>query len=185
MVIELFDDLDLKLTVLNKETEKFIEGFNCGNLTINNYLKLNGTCFEIAKTYILIDQISSKTIGFFSLCADTLLEREKNGIMHFNSAIRINMFAIDTKYQGKRDIGIDGTRVTFAHFLLIQCFKIIREIAENYIGASYITLYSTLEGLNLYKEVGKLNVVDDEYMMTDTVDNIQLTPMYREIFDYD
>ncbi|WP_028043495.1 hypothetical protein [Candidatus Stoquefichus massiliensis] len=87
MNIELLDDLDLKITRLTKETKKYIEGFNCSNLKINNYLQMDGICCEITTTFIMIDEISSKTIGFLSLYADSVLEDSENGFIQNGSAI--------------------------------------------------------------------------------------------------
>lgn len=183
MVIELLDDLDLKIKALTKETKHYVEGFNCGNQHINNYLQLQGDCYEIAKTFILIDENAVNTIGFFSLCADSLLEKDGLDFIQAGSAIRINMFAIDNRYKGIRKIAIDSKPITFAHFLLIQCISIIKDIVEQYIGATYIVLHSTKEGYNLYHKIGNFEELDDEFSVIESQDNRNLKAMYRVIFE--
>lgn len=194
-----------------EEAQKYVKDFNCGNIRINNYLKNEAKYYEIAKTYLffkevsIINKDSSKIIekqtyliGFFSLCSDTLLEEEiitytdTCGIKHehkeikqIGSAIRINMFAIDERYQGIKEVYLNDSSITYAHCMLILCFNIIEEIVKNYLGATYIVLYSTEKGEGLYKYVGGFDELDPSMSIPKTNADIKLKPLYRVIFEDD
>ena len=194
-----------------EEVQEYVNDFNCGNIRINNYL-LNEACyFEIAKTYLFVKEVCSTNnntseeivtetylIGFFSLCADSLIEEDiikavddssnektTNNINQISSAIKIHMFAIDERYQKKRDLSLNEKPITYAHCMLMMCLNIIEEIVKRYLGATYIVLYSTKEGEGLYKYVGGFEELEETMSVPKSESDIKLLPMYRVIFEED
>lgn len=178
----------IKLSFENrKKYSRAISAFSCGNLFIDNFLESTDSCNpSVCKTYLLIDELDKEEfnlIGYYSLSTDAVSE-SSNGILRFNGgAIRISMFAIDKRYQGKR-LCFEQKEQTLASFLLIHCLKEIRAIAQNNVGAMYIVLNSTQEGYNLYTNTGEFEPFDEDLLtLHHEDDGKESIGMYKTLFD--
>ena len=183
----------LKIEKYTYESEENIKllcsSFSCGNYVIDNFLK-SEDCKNpsICVTYLLLKDEDNviDLIGYFSLSADAVLYNEYNSMVpHFNgSAIRIQMFAIDSRFQGKRIQYNESENHTIASFMLSQCISIIENIVIKNIGVTYIILSSTKEGYNLYKYSGQFASIDEEYSLTLHEENgNECIDMYKPVFD--
>lgn len=104
------------------------------------------------------------------MAADAVLNpldyNDMNKLTFVGGAIRIYMFAIDEKYQKQTvDIMISNNEFitkTYASILLLTCFEYIDEIVKNHVGATYIILSATEQGIGLYQNVGGFSFLDEE-----------------------
>lgn len=155
----------------NEDLRKLSSSFSCGNKHIDNFLRSSESLeTDICKTYVMIELEKNEIIGFFSLAADAVLNppeySKANKLSFVGGAIRIYMFAIDEKYQ-KKSVDIiesDSKSITktYASILLLTCFEYIDEIVCNHIGAAYVVLSATEQGIGLYKNVGGFEFLDGE-----------------------
>ena len=155
----------------NEELKKLSSSFSCGNKIIDNFLKSSDSLeSDICKTYVMIETERKEIIGFFSLCTDAVLSppkyKDESRFTFVGGAIRIYMFAIDEKYQ-KQSVEMvvsenETISKTYASILLLTCLDYIDEIANDYVGAMYIILSATKEGIGLYRNIGKFEFLSDE-----------------------
>lgn len=182
-------DTKLEIVKLEQETACYIDNFDCGNHLINNYLREEAIEFCVAKTYLFVSSERSKLIGFFSLCADNMIESlmidGQENLTFAGSSIRIHMFAIDKEFQGKKDLFLNNKEITYAHFLLSFCIELIQNLVKDNLGASFITLFSTKQGIGLYKNIGDFEELDSDYRMIPDAQNNDCIPMYRSLFPLD
>lgn len=183
--------MQIAIIDLKREHLAMCSLFNCGNSHINNFISspdaLNP---DICHTYLLvgandknaIKENNFNIIGFFSLSTDVVTMLDEGKIFFNGGAIRIKMFAIDSKFQ-KRRIDISGQQITLASFLLKICFNIIESISKKYVGATYIVLNSTKEGKNLYLNKGNFEIFNekDEYKTSTIKEDYDCIPMYKQI----
>lgn len=155
----------------NEELQKLSSSFSCGNITIDNFLRSAQSLeTDICKTYVMIETDKNEIIGYFSLAADAVLNppdySDMNKLTFIGGAIRIYMFAIDEKYQKQSvDVMISESEFiskTYASILLLTCFEYIDEIVKNHLGATYIILSATEQGIGLYQNIGGFNFLDEE-----------------------
>ncbi len=162
------------------EYSEMCRQFDCGNSYINNFLKENSFNNEIAKTFILINEEVPCIMGFFSLSADSLIEKSNDQkTIELGPAIRIYMFAVDKRYQGYHY----HLSETIASFLLNQCIEVIKKVVEHYIGATFIVLSSTKEGYHFYKKKGDFEELEQDMAMLDILGDNDTIKMYRDIFE--
>ena len=118
--------------------------FDCGNDYITGFLhKSDALNSSYGKTYVWITEGQNEIIGYYNI--EMSYVEDEDGIKQ-GGAAHINYFAIDKKWQGKT---IDND-LKFSDLLLNDCINRIDFIRENMIGCSFITLFSTPEGENLY-----------------------------------
>lgn len=180
--------MNLKTIPLSSSHQELIKTFKCNNIVIEKYLKDLGACYELAKTYILVDADNQDMIGFFSLCADILVEEDESQlnktITNHSPAIKIKMFAIDERYKQKR-VWLGKDNITYAHILFSQCLMIAQNITKNHVGATFLIANATKEGYNLYKYVGNMEQADenDSYRIPIGNEDNETIPMWRALFD--
>lgn len=160
--------------------------FSCGNIVIDNFLKsYDAVDPSICRTYLLIDKEDENIslLGFYSLATDAVLETYNNAPCFSGGAIRILMFAIDEKFQGKK-IAEENKTQTIASFLLNYCINMIKEIVEDNVGAAYVVLSSTTRGYNFYTHDDLFSELEDSLLLTYHEDNGEgCIDLYSDLFD--
>ena len=137
--------------------EHMLSGFDCGNGSINEFLKTNSIGSDRDVTYIFLDEENNTVIGFCSLCcsgitinAETRIDGKFTTIM---PAVEIDFFAVDERY---RSIKYDekSTRYeTLSAALFAMMLKHIETISNEYVGATHICLYAVPKAVHFYERL--------------------------------
>lgn len=169
-----------------KPYSRFYQGlarnFYSGNTYLDNFLRESVSLeASYGKTYVLLSDNEDCIVGYYNICAGSLDSfngsvREKMG-----GAVHINVFALDMKYHGLvQAVTENGVSINLSDFLLADCVERIKEIREQYIGCSFITLCATKEGLSLYKRYGFFPLEED-MVLTIGTEEVKCTSMYYPI----
>lgn len=149
----------MRIEKLSQQHLVKVKDFDCGNESINEYLKEKAFIDADVVTHLVLDENDNSCIGFFSLSCSGLY-MDDSFKLHSYPAVEIKFFAIDKSYHGvKRKI--DEEAITYATIVLFKLiYDIIYEFTENICGASRIILYATPQAVNFYKRAGFKNFSD-------------------------
>lgn len=125
--------------------KKLIENFDCGNLSVNSFLKSNSFSDLDSTTYLWISEDEKDLIGFYSLSVGQINLDCLSISSYLGGTIKILYFAINYKYQHKKD----EEGFSFGDWLLYDCEERIREL-HKLIGFSFIMICSTEQGYHFY-----------------------------------
>lgn len=187
-------DIEYKTVILDEENINTTTLFNCGNFVINEFLKfkaLESSNRNESKTYIFLNELENKVIGFFSLkCSaiycDISINREENetnveGRRTINfPAIEIDYFAIDEEYQGlKYDETEDDEPFNLSDALFGDILGVCLEVSK-IIAFKFLILYSVPDAVNFYKK----HNFEEFYKFMNKMNNMHVEeciPMFIEI----
>jgi hypothetical protein len=147
-----------------KEYEKIARNFTCGNQIIDNFLHSdNALDVNQGVTYVMLSEEKDVVIGYYNIEVGRIdrLEMVGNNINYIpmGGTVNINYLAIDSNFQGHRIV--EDRNIYLGDYLLRDCEKRILDIRDK-VGISFITLYSTEEGYNLYHERNSYEDFDDD-----------------------
>lgn len=187
-------DVNYRTVILDEENINSTNLFDCGNSAINSFLKFNAlesSDNNEAKTYIFLNELENKVIGFFSLrCSaiycDISVSKEDNksntdGGRTINfPAIEIDYFAIDIEYQGLKYDEIDDDELfTLSDALFGDILGICLEVSK-IIAFKFLILYSVPNAINFYKK----HNFKEFYIFMNRINNMHVEdcmPMFLEI----
>lgn len=161
--------------------DKLSKNFHCGNDKIDYFIRSNESLdTKLGKTYICLDNGNNNIISYFNLGTGSINYIDSFGKIKMGGSAHLNYFALDEKYQGS--IIETNPYIKLSDILLNKCIDKIKEIKDNHIGFSFITLFSTNEGYNLYLRRGFDNIEED--MIVSPNDSEQkCLPMYLSLDD--
>ena len=141
--------------------EDLIKDFNSGNICLDNFLKSEAAYNDsIGKTYLYLSEAPNKVVmGYYTISTGSLDYIESGMRYKMGGAAHISHFALDKRYQKMKMS--DEPKIYLSDILLYDCIDRIKEIRSRFIGLTYLTLYSTKEGLNLYERNGFENLEND------------------------
>lgn len=161
---------------LSFKHREIIGKYDCGNESLNNYLKNEALYDYDSVTYIVSN--NNECMLYFSLSCGALYINS-SGKYHSVPAVEIKKFATDCNYQHYYTDGlIDSFSKTFLDYLI---YNIILNFTNDIYGASRIILYSTPKAVNFYKRSGFINFHDS--FLTD--DSTYLDGCIPLIFNYE
>lgn len=150
------------------DLQKLASSFNCGNIYLDNFLNSNlALDYGFGKTYVWVDNKKSKIIGYYNITAGSVEVIKDNRSCKVGSAVHINEFAIDLKYQ--KTIYDVNQKWYMSDILLFDCINRIEYLRTHYLGLTFITLASTKDGYYLYKR-NEFEELEDEMQI----------PLYEE-----
>ncbi len=177
----------LNVRLLTPELLPLAENFSSGNAYIDSFIKdgdysLNSS---IGKTYVFLSESDTEIIGFYNLSVSSIDRTEQvndNLIrIRMGGAVNINYFALDTRYHRQvQDTLPSGLKIYLSDLLLDECFERIEMITNEHVGAAFVTLNSTKEGLHLYQRNGFEELEDDMSFTRETSDH-DCIQLYRWI----
>lgn len=177
----------LNVVPLTPELLPLTENFSSGNTYIDSFIK-NGDCSlntNIGKSYVFLSKKGTEIIGFYNLSVSSLDQlqqiKERQYRVRMGGSININYFALDEKYH-KQIEGIlpSGTNIYLSDLLIDECFERIEMITQNYVGATFVTLNSTNEGLHLYTRNG-FEYLEEDMTFTMEESDYDCIQLYRWI----
>ncbi len=158
----------MQLYRLTKKSKyvSLLKGFSCNNNVIDNFLK-NGDALDENQgiTYILLSDEKNIVIGYFNIEVGRVDQIQNiNGniqITPMGGSVNINYLAVDSRFQHTKIGEIAGRNIYIGDYLVHRCEMIIKKLRKK-VGISFITLYSTKEGLNLYKNRNGYEEFEDD-----------------------
>ena len=177
----------LNIHPLSPELLPLAERFSSGNTYLDGFLQDGDYSLNtnIGKTYVFLSEENSEIIGYYNLGMSSVDRIEQVGessrYIRMGGAVNINYFALDEKYHKQVfDILPSGDKIYLSDILIIECLERIEIIAQEYIGATFVTLNSTKEGYHLYKRNGFEELeMDMRFSMEDS--DYHCTQLYRWI----
>lgn len=181
----------LNVVPLTQDLLPFAESFSSGNKYIDGFLKNGDFSLDvnIGTTYVFLSSSKKEIVGFYNLGMSSLDQlQEVNGRLirsRMGGAVNINYFALDERYhrQIKGQLP-SGTNIYLSDLLLDECFERIEQITQQYIGATFITLNSTNEGLNLYTRNGFERLEEDMSFTMEESDH-DCIQLYKWIHEFE
>lgn len=150
--------------------------FNSGNIYLDNFIKDSKSLdSNIGTTYIYLNSVKSEIIAYFNIGTGSLIDKSSVDSMKMGGSVHLNCFALDEKYQGLK-VASEGILCKLSDYLLFKCIDVIKKI-KKHVGFSFITLYSTKQGYNLYKRIGFEELETDMELPFDSSE-VKCKPMY-------
>lgn len=137
---------------VTEENIAITRSFDCGNETLNDYLKIDAKDDAHSTVFMIIDKDVQSVIGYYSLrCSGFVINCNNHFTIY--PAVEIKMFAIDEKYQHTSisDIAEEGT---LSDAILAYVISEIYDFTNNYCGADKVILYSVPKAVDFYSKNG-------------------------------
>ena len=184
------EDITYECDLIKPEDAEALRVFSCGNKNLDKFfheeLLINDEVYvEDGLPYKYYNAESGEIYAIVSLAASGLIYHVDN-YMKFLPAIKIDVIAVDQKYQ-KLHLNVESESSVnpedhfyFSDKIMCEVVQKCRRIAENEIAARYILLYADQKALRFYER----NYFCDfsEYM--DREHNMEIDankPMYLEL----
>lgn len=173
-----------------KYTEKYVglaHDFKCGNIVLDNFLK-DGSALDENRgiTYVMLTDDEDAIIGYYNIENGRVdLLEEVGGEMVFSpmgGSININYLAIHSNFQGTKIAEIDGKNIYLGDIILRDCEKRILNLRQQ-VGISFVTLYSTKEGYNLYHNRNDYEEFEDDMNTVVSESDSQCYKLYKCVDD--
>ena len=136
--------------------------FDCANSVMNRFLKDPVSLQSYhGKTYVLLSDDKSVIIGYYNIGTGYVAQEMDGKKVKIGGAAHINYFALDKRFH-HFPAGCQNDKIFYMSDLLLRdCIGRIRQIRENHIGFSFVTLCSTINGYKLYLR-NKFYDIDDD-----------------------
>lgn len=146
-------EIDYRIEKLTHNSCEQVKDFDCGNQSINHYLKVDAKDDDTV-TYLFIDNSDGSLLAFASIrCSGIRSVTISKGKEYANTrpAIEIKYFAVDSKYHKlSYSPNLDDEHYYFSDQILMNICKICRTISEEHVTASYLILYSVPDAQSFY-----------------------------------
>lgn len=134
---------------MSEELKINVQGFNCGNEIIDDYLKNRSFSDPQTVTFIIIDEDSNSVVCYYSLsCSGIVISHGTGGKITIFPAVEIKMFAIDEEYQHIKYSEEDDVNLSDELFWLV--IGEIYDFTDNRCGSDKIILYSVPKAESFY-----------------------------------
>lgn len=172
----------IKSYVLSEKNKSYIDNFDCGNTTINRYLKEKALDDVDSVTHLYVNIDNNEVIAFVTLTCSSIDICSSDGLYLGSrvSAVEIKYFATDIKYQHMK-YSMENNQPTISDVLLDDAYENIRDWAYNKIGASKIILLSRPSAVNFYKR-HSFKEFDENMFYESTIDKRNYKPMYADLY---
>ncbi|MBR6836695.1 MAG: hypothetical protein IKM72_11940 [Oscillospiraceae bacterium] len=145
------EDINLSDRVrITEDNKELTLGFDCGNETMNKYLKEKSYEDTKATTFIIKNNDDNTVICYYSLCCSGLVINTNDGnLFSMYPAVEIKMFAVDEKYQHIPYYNEPDT-CSLSDMLFYDVIGHINEFTENECAADKIILYAVPKAESFY-----------------------------------
>ncbi|MCQ2548500.1 MAG: hypothetical protein MJ134_00530 [Lachnospiraceae bacterium] len=155
------ENIEYKYDLIKPEDINLIQAFSCGNENLDRYIQKeliinNDVDTTDGLPYKVVDLNTNEIIGIFSLAASGIIHRQGNYV-HVLPAIKIDIFAINTKYQKIHMDAISEAssdpddHFYFSDAILCEAIKICVKLSEEKIAVKYILLYADKKAKRFYQ----------------------------------
>ena len=151
MDVQAANPTDFCMEVVSEDTASIFSGFVCGNEEIDQYFREQAQKDVQNVIYLYRNKINGDVIGAAAICCSGINVGGK-ALMQLIPAIKIDYFAIMESYHGLRFPGTEEEeRFHYSDAFLCELVHEIHKIAERFVGARFIVLYSVPEAVRFYK----------------------------------
>lgn len=159
-----------------------IYGFDCGDQNINKFL--TEAARHVCTTKLVF--IRGKLAAFvsYNCCSFEEIINDDTSSLEVENvpAIEIKVYAVDSKFQHERclvSMGNDKFE-KFSHFIFSYYLLMLKEIAKNYIAASYFIVFSKKEKSSFLEKQGFKAMIDNFQPHVNKFEK-NCTPMFAKI----
>ena len=156
---------DLFSIPLNHDLQRLAQSFDCGGpLVFNSFLRDEKALDPaFGKTFVLLTEDVRSIIGYYNICAGEMVMCNEYGALRCGGAVYINYLAVDKRYRGRVAVagGAGSAELRWSDILLGDCLDRISRIRDECIGFSFVTLSSTKDGFDLYRNRFKFELIDE------------------------
>jgi hypothetical protein len=146
--------------------ENLAKNFTCGNIVIDNFLH-DGSALDNNQgiTYVMLSDEKDFIMGYYNIEVGRVDQLEIVGENKYykpmGGAVNINYLAVHSNFQGYKIAEVGGKNIYLGDYLLRDCEKRILNLRKE-VGISFVTLYSTEQGYNLYHERNSYENFEDD-----------------------
>lgn len=183
------NNIDIEFCIISPNKTDKCNEFNCGQLTINTYLKNQALTDAISGngvTYLAINKVDNSIVAYYTIATSLIPYIDGNNYgdddepyyddkIHGYRAVEITMFAVSTKYQDKF---IEGNLIS--SLILHQAIGNIYDLATQSIGAKFIILYSVPAAIEFYKK-NRFEFLNEYMIPIKHIESEDCTPMYLRL----
>ena len=140
------------MEAVSNESASIFSEFTCGNPSIDKYFHDDVMTDAKNVCYVFRNQKNGDIIGLAALCCSGI-NLDDHDLVELIPAVKIDYFAVSEKYQ---DIDVSNSNNPDDKYYISDAFlclliQEIRRIAEAYIGATHIILYSVPDAIHFYE----------------------------------
>ena len=147
-------DVYLARLVVTPNVAKMLHNFKCGYTYIDQYLQEEASTDIERVTYVYFNEHEHDPVACLTIeCSAIYFQRKgKNDKSNFQSAIEIDYFALNDKYQHLKMS--KGSRYTLGDYIFTDALLLLKEISQKTIGAAKVVLYSVPDAVRFYQRNG-------------------------------
>lgn len=158
------EEYSVDLQILTEENQKHMEGFSCGNPSIDDYFHRKAISDRTSVTYLFINRddnqlIACVTIACSAIFTDNDMEEQFSTIL---SAMEVKYLATDERYQ-HIPYTAESKSPSLSDCLFDYMLDHMGEISHTKIGASKIVLYAVPKAVGFYRRHGFKEFGDTMY----------------------
>lgn len=162
---------------LDARIQTLASSFSCGNIHIDSFIRSpQALDIGFGQTYVWLEDNNDGIIGFYNIGAGGLDQYNDGERYKIGGAIHINEFALAQKYRGIP--AYDEADINLSDILLFDCLDRIDFIRRRFVGFSFVTLQSTLDGEKLYLRNDFEHLEEDMQMSKIQYKEVECVPMY-------
>lgn len=149
------EQYSVSIQILTEENQKYVEGFSCGNPSIDSYFREEAVNDRTSVTYLFLNNdddqlIACVTIACSAIFTDNEIEKQFSTIL---SAMEIKYLATNEQYQHIPYTPAQKSP-SLSDCLFDYMLYHMEEISHTQIGASKIVLYAVPQAISFYKRHG-------------------------------
>ena len=155
------EEIKYSIDLLEYSDKESIQLFSCGNDKIDHYIKneiFNGSTLNIddGLHFKICKKNTTEIIGFYSLAISGIIHKVDN-YMHVLPAVKIDVFAIDKKYQklhfNEESELSEKDHYYFSDQILCEVIRKCRDISESQLLINFIILYAAKDAVKFYTRI--------------------------------
>lgn len=165
------EQYSVDIQILTTENQRYVEGFSCGNPSIDNYFRAKAVTDRTSVTYLFLDSDDDQLIACVTLaCSAIFSDNEQEQEKQFStilSAMEVKYLATDERYQ-HIPYTASSNSPSLSDCLFDYMIYYMDNISHTKIGASKIVLYAVPQAISFYerhgfKEFGETMYGDEGY----------------------
>lgn len=158
------EQYSVDIQILTTENQKYVEGFSCGNPSIDNYFRTKAVTDRTSVTYLFLDKDDDQLIACVTLACSAIFSdnEEEKQFSTILSAMEVKYLATDERYQ-HIPYTASSNSPSLSDCLFDYMIYYMDNISHTKIGASKIVLYAVPQAISFYERHGFKEFGDTMY----------------------
>ena len=158
------EQYSVDIQILTEENQKYVEGFSCGNPSIDTYFRMKAVSDRTSVTYLFIDTDEDKLIACVTIACSAIFtdNDQEDQFSTLLSAMEVKYLATDERYQ-HIPYTAESKNPSLSDCLFDYMLDHLEDISHTQIGASKIVLYAVQKAVGFYKRHGFKEFGDTMY----------------------